>query len=451
VFAAGDVAALDGQPRPKSGVYAVREGPYLTTNLRRVLQGRSLRRYRAQRRVLALISEGRRSAVLSRGALYARGAMLWRLKDFIDRRFVTRFLSGNAKSAPHDTANTVDLATAMRCGGCGSKLAADLLTRVLRRLDVPVRAELISGIGDDAAVLLTPGRITATVDGFRAMIEDPYRLGRIAAHHALSDVFAMGGRPTAALALVSVPFMADALMEDELYQVMFGACEVLRSEGVALAGGHSSEGTELSVAFAVLGDVPAAPWRKDQLRAGDVLVVTKAIGTGVVLAGAMRGMARSRDVQATIAAMDRSNAPAAAVLAKFDVRAVTDVTGFGLLGHLSEMLRASGLAADIEASAVPVLPGARCLLEQGVESSLAPGNALALSDFEIVSGSPAAASVRLLIDPQTAGGLLAGVAAERADALLAALSQVGCEAAAIGVVRDDVAAGCGRIRVDRGH
>lgn len=445
VFAAGDVAALDGQPRPKSGVFAVREGPYLAANLQRVIEGRAPRHYRAQRRVLAIISEGSQRAIASRGAVSIHGAWVWRVKHWIDQRFMDRFdvrsktlASGSVSLDP------------MRCGGCGSKLSADLLHRVLRRLDIPVHASVITGIGDDAAVIDARGPIAATVDGFRAMIEDPYRLGRIAAHHAMSDIYAMGGVPTAALALVTVPLMADAMMEDELFQLMSGACEVLREDGAALAGGHSNEGAELSVSLAVMGVAPRSAWRKASLASGDVLLVTKAIGTGVLLAGRMRGVAYTRDVEYALAAMDDSNGRAARVLARYGVRAVTDVTGFGLLGHLAEMLHASGLGARIKADAVPVLPGALALIDQGVESTLAPSNARVLADFQIVDGPPTDSRVRVLIDPQTCGGLLFGIPSVEVDACVAELVAAGYSAAAIGSVDRQLQPGGGRIELSEG-
>ncbi len=445
VFAAGDVAALDGQPRPKSGVYAVREGPTLINNLRRAAAGERLAAYRAQRRALALISEGERRAVASRGWLFAEGVWLWRVKNFIDRRFMARF---EVPANVPDHLRDAEPMAAMRCGGCGAKLGADLLARVLRRLQVPDQADILQGVGDDAAVIATTSRTVATVDGFRAMIDDPYRFGRIAAQHALSDVFAMGAVPRVALALVSVPLMADTMMEDELYQVMAGACEVFRDSAVGLAGGHSAEAAELSLGFAVLGQAPEAPWQKGLLADGDRLLMTKPLGVGALMAGHMRGVAKSRDTQRAIESMERSNGAAADIFKKHGVHAATDVTGFGLLGHLAEMLRASGVGAEVDANAVPALPGALALIDAGIESTLAPSNARALDDFEIVGAPPTDARVRLLIDPQTSGGLLAGVAEPHVSACLAELEQAGYEVAVVGRIGSRSQVGGGVVRVD---
>ena len=435
VFAAGDVAAMVDSPRPKSGVYAVRQGPILADNLRRALVGSTLRPYRPQRRVLALISEGSRTATASRGALFAHGEWVWRWKDWIDRRFMQRFRLAPPMlpSTPNIAAAfAADLPSPMRCGGCGAKLGADMLARVLRQLDVPNQPRLAVGIGDDAAVLdVAREQVVLTADSLRAMLDDPYEFGRIAVRHALNDIHAMGCAPIAALALVTIPLMGAAQMEQELLHVMRGAMDVLRDEGVALAGGHSSEGLELALGFAVIGDVTGAPLRKAGLAIGDALVLTRPLGSGVLFAAQARGLARTRWIRQAIDAMDSSNATAARLLRECGARACTDVTGFGLLGHLSEMLRASRVGAELNLGAVPVYDGALAMLDAGVASSLQPNNELALQDF-VLDGCEADASiVRVLMDPQTAGGLLAGVPALRADACVASLRDAGYRHASV--------------------
>ena len=429
-------------PRPKSGVFAVRQGPVLADNLRRHALGKPLRKYRAQRRALALIGTADGGAVASRGTWRASGRWVWRAKDWIDRRFMRRFqelpemaevpapLAGALGAAAPDT---------MRCGGCGAKLGADILERVLRRLPVRAGADVVQGIGDDAAVLRLESRALAmTCDGFRAMVDDPYRFGRIAAHHAMNDLFAMNAAPRHALALVTVPLMADAMMEEDLYQVMAGAVAVLDAHGVTLAGGHSAEGAELSIGFAVTGVAPATPLVKAGLRAGQRLVLTKAIGSGVLLAGAMQGRAAGRDLVAVLDLMDASSAEAARILVEHGATACTDVTGFGLAGHLSEMIRASKVAARLQLPAVPMLPAAVALMESGVQSSLQPNNERALDDFMVRGCALDDPRLRMLADPQTAGGLLAGLPARAADACVATLRGAGyLDGAVIGEVLPD--------------
>lgn len=438
VFAAGDVAGMVASPRPKSGVYAVRQGPVLADNLRRFATVRRLRRYRPQRQALAIVGLGNEKAVASRGWWGVNGHLAWRWKQRLDERFIRRFSDLPAmplpqpKVAPALRPETPD---AMRCGGCGAKLGADLLQRVLDRLAIRPSAATVRGIGDDAALVrMAGGNVALSCDGFRAMIDDGYRFGRICAHHALNDLYAMGAQPAFALALASVPVMSDALMEEDLYQMLAGALSVFRPLGVDLVGGHSAEAAELGLAFTVTGAVEGTPLTKDGLSAGERLVLTKPVGTGALLAGAMQGRVRAAHLLGAIDSMDASNDCAADVLRGHGAKGCTDVTGFGLAGHLAEMARASGVGASVRLGSVPALAGALDLLATDVVSSLQRNNEQALADFLLRKTTPGAAAVRLLADPQTAGGLLAGVPERNVDACLQALRDAGYPAAEVGVV-----------------
>lgn len=441
VFAAGDVAGSAGQPRPKSGVYSVRQGPVLASNLRRYATGRPVSRFRAQRNAMAIVGLGTGDAVASRGRWAVSGPWVWRVKQWIDRRFIAKFndLPDMSEEPVKIAASlTPDMPSPMRCGGCGAKLGADLLRRVLDRLAISNSAATVQGIGDDAAIVQVAGDVAMSCDGFRAMIDDPYRFGRVGAHHALNDLFAMGARPTFALALATVPAMADALMEEDLFQVMAGALSVFGEHDVDLVGGHSAEGAELGIAFSVTGTVDGAPLQKGGMTAGDQLILTKPLGTGALLAGAMQGRTRAADLVQAIAAMDSSNAAAVATLRGAGATACTDVTGFGLAGHLAEMTRASaGVGARLYLDRVPQLAGALDLIDRGTVSSLQDNNEQALTDFTIVGIAPNAPEARILADPQTAGGLLAAVPASSAEACVRGLRAAGyVEAALIGDVID---------------
>ena len=445
VFAAGDVASLDGQQRPKSGVIAVRAGPVLATNLRRALGGRRPRRFRAQKRFLSLIGTGDGRAVASKWGLGVRGRWVWLWKDWIDRRFMRRYQQLPNMAAVSETdeprvafgGQAEKALDPMRCGGCGAKLAAGPLRRVLNRLPTQKHAAVLQGIGDDAAVLRGQAEpLLLTVDGFRSLVDDPYLFGRITAHHSLNDIYAMGARPTSAMAMATVPLMAEALMEEELYQLLKGAVDALNGDGVPLVGGHSSEGAELSLGLAVTGMAEAPLLTKGGAHAGDRLLLTKPLGVGVLLAAHMRGLAPTRLLQAGVRHMDQSNQKALAVLRAHGVRAATDVTGFGLLGHLSEMLRASDAGVEIWLEAVPRLEGALESFDGGAASTLQAGNELALADFEIRGGAPMEPVVRLLADPQTSGGLLACIPQAKVADCLEALVAAGYPASAeIGVIR----------------
>ena len=318
----------------------------------------------------------------------------------------------------------------MRCGGCGAKVESRALVAALAGLAPPPRPDIPLGLDapDDAALTLPPPRmaVVQSIDHFRAFLDDPFVFGEIAAAHALSDIHAMGARPWTALAVAAVPH--GPRMGEDLAMMMQGAARVLAADGCALVGGHSGEAAELALGFAVTGLVaPDAAWRKSGLRPGDALVLTKKLGTGIILAAQMRGLARARWLAAALDSMRRSNAAAAFILRAHGVVACTDVTGFGLAGHLLEMLRAAGTGATLHAAALPVLDGAAELAEAGIASTLAPANLAA-------AGLRTDLTAALLADPQTSGGLLAGVAADRAEACLAALRAAGLDAAIIGTV-----------------
>ncbi|HYF08090.1 MAG TPA: selenide, water dikinase SelD [Acetobacteraceae bacterium] len=449
IFAAGDTIAFDPQPIPRSGVYAVRAGAVLADNIRALLTGHRLRPYRPQGDALYIVSTGERHGIATRNGLTIGGAWVWRWKDWIDRRFMRRFRALPAMAAPApslasplaDKAALRDIsAIGMRCGGCGAKVGATVLSRALGRIKPVERPEVLVGLSapDDAAVVDTGGpRLSVlTVDYFRAILDDPYRFGMIAANHALGDVYAMGGEPQTALAIATVPYGLETKVEADLSAMMEGANEVLREAGCALVGGHTSEGAELALGFAVNGLVARdALLRKGGLRPGHALVLTKPIGTGTLLAADMRGLARARWVQAAIRHMCQSNRRAAAVLAEHGAGAATDITGFGLLGHLVEMTRASEVDARLALDRIPVLDGAREGVARGVFSSLQPQNVRLRRAVRDVERAQALPLYPLLFDPQTAGGLLAGVPGERAAACVAALRAAGyAQAAVIGWV-----------------
>ena len=446
IFAAGDIADFTDRPLEKAGVFAVRMGQPLAENLRRSLRGEPLKPYRPQRHWLALISTGDRHAVASRGVLGFAGDWVWRWKDHIDRSFMRRFTefpamaSGPAPAAPTTPGLALSAeeslqaisALAMRCGGCGAKVGATVLSRALADLTPVARDDVLIGLDapDDAAVVrLPPGKaMVHTVDFFRAFIDDPYVFGRIAANHALGDVFAMGGEPQSATAVVTVPPGLESKTEDLLRQMMGGAIEVLNAAGCALVGGHTGEGKELALGFAINGlidDNMGGLMRKGGLRPGDVLLLTKPIGTGTLMAAHARHAAKGRWIDAALRSMVLSNQAGARVLREHGARACTDLTGFGLLGHLIEMTQPSGVDAELQLSALPLLDGALECVQAGIVSSLQPANVRlrrGLRNGQDFVNDPRYA---LLFDPQTAGGLLASVPAERAEACVAALQAAG--------------------------
>ena len=445
VFAVGDIASLP-DARPKSGVFAVRQGPILTRNLKAAATGKSLRPYRAQKDFLGLISTGNRYAVASRGNWSLEGAWLWKIKDWIDVSFMRKFNQlpeMNDDERPQlasgiaDTAALRELSTiAMRCGGCGAKVGATVLSRVMQRLPDTRRDDVLIGrdAPDDCAMLAVPeGKVMVqSVDYFRAFINDSYTFGAIAANHALGDIFAMGAEAQSVLAIATVPYGRERVVEESLYELLAGALTQVEPCGAVLAGGHSSEGAELAFGLTVNGLIDQDHvLRKAGLNPGDALILTKPIGTGTLFAADMRSKAKGRWVDGAIQSMLQSSYQAAICLREYGATACTDLTGFGLVGHLVEMTRASNVDADLEMEAIPLLDGAMDCVTAGILSSLQPANLRlrrAIDDFTRASLHP---RYPLLFDPQTAGGLLAGVPADKAGACIEALVALGFPHSAI--------------------
>lgn len=420
VFAAGDCATQINHPRPKAGVYAVRQGPPLFRNVLSAALGKPLRPFKAQQRFLSLISTGHKAAVATRNGLSAQGSWAWRWKDWIDRRFMTRFQQLPEMPLASASPFSGEFDQQAQCGGCGSKVSADLLREVLSELTEGAPPE------DDASITTLPDDklLLQSVDHFRAFCDDPYLLARIAVCHALSDIYACGGDAKLVHATVTLPYAKPAIARHLLRQVMAGTLHALQAEGVALAGGHTSYGQELSLGFTATGFVSEdGLWRKSGLRAGDQLLLTKPLGTGTLFAADMQGKAKGAWIETALATMASSNKPAMEALRPFAPSACTDVTGFGLAGHLSEMLALSGVGASISPAKLPQLEGAADCFAQGIVSSLHNGNQAAFGHI--------GEDLPLLYDPQTAGGLLAGLAATDAAACVQALHDAGYKQAAV--------------------
>lgn len=431
VFAVGDSGTIDGAPTPKAGVYAVRQGPILWENIQRLLDGRPLRPFRPQSGFLKLINTGDGSAIGEYRGWTFEGRWCWRLKDWIDVRFMEMYQ--DYRPRPPMTA-AGPAGAAMRCLGCGGKVGGTVLSRAIARLDPPASDQVLLGLGaaDDAAVVrFASGAAAASVDFFAAPLDDPFLVGRIAALHSASDLFAKGLQPAAALALATIPVGDERQQAEMLHAALAGAVEEFKGMGAALVGGHTIEGPQFSLGFAVLADAGAGPLRpKSGLRPGDRLILTKPLGTGVLLAAHQQARCKAEWMEPLIATMLRSNQSAAETAARFQVSAATDVSGFGLAGHLLEMLSASGAAAEIDLDRIPLLAGFAELVRGGVESTLAPANRANAADVEASPEARNGEKFASLFDPQTAGGLLLGVAGRHAEELVQAIRAAG-DAAAI--------------------
>ncbi|MFN3606845.1 MAG: selenide, water dikinase SelD, partial [Cypionkella sp.] len=399
--------------------------------------GGTLRAYRPQRDYLKLISLGDRRAVADKWQLPLRGRWLWRLKDKIDRDFMDKFARYPEMTRPAVPPHAVQglgeaIGDKPMCGGCGGRLGADQLAGALRALPAPRRADIVTARGDDAAVLRSGGGFQViTTDHLRSFGLDPALMARIAAIHALGDVWAMGAAPQAALAQITLPPAAAPIAAQMLAEIMAAATAVMTRAGADMVGGHTAFGDALSIGFTVTG-LCARPILKSGAQLGDALILTKPLGSGVIMAAEMAlgradGLILGEVVARALTHMQRDQGAAAAILAPH-AHAISDVTGFGLAGHLLEMLDGAHLGAHIRADAIPLMQGALALAQAGYGSGLLPSNIAAHAGR--VDGA-AVSLGDMLHDPQTAGGLLAAVPAHMAGSLLAALHAGGDDDAAI--------------------
>ena len=438
VFAAGDIATVQGYPRPKAGVFAVRQGKPLFTNLRRIFSGQALVPYRPQAQYLSLIGTGDGRAIASWSGLGWHSSLLWRWKDQIDRTFMRRLdelpkmEEGDRpyRSGPQLSDTSSAAIDTMHCAGCGSKIGRTILNRVLQRLPAIPGQDILIGLDepDDAAVIQVPAGqlLVQTIDYFRSLLNDPFTFGQIATHHCLSDLYAMGATPHSVLAVVTVPYGTESVMEETLFQVLSGAGRVLRESHIALIGGHTSEGPDLAFGLSGNGLVSADHLlRKSGMQPGQALVLTKAIGTGTLFAADMCHQAKGRWIEQAVASMLQSNQAAAHVFRQHGATACTDVTGFGLLGHLVEMVVASKVGIELDLKAIPLLPGARNTISAGYVSSLQGQN---LRTAAYVQPNPSLENLTaysLLFDPQTSGGLLTSIPDSQTKACLQQLQSLG--------------------------
>ena len=415
IFAVGDCAHLSHAPRPKAGVFAVREAPYLFDNLRARLSGGVLRPFWPQKDYLKLISLGGKEALAEKFGTARRGRLLWAWKDRIDRAFMDQFedLPVMESERPLQTALGVDeaLGDAPFCGGCGAKVGRDALGHALAQLPAEARSDVEHLPGDDAGLLRTGGvDQVLTTDHLSAVVEDPVTMARIATVHALGDVWAMGAQPQAAVLSLILPRMSSDLQARTVAEVAQSVHEVLHTAGAALVGGHTTMGDTMTIGLSITGLCDAPPITLSGAKPGDALVLTKPIGSGVIMAADMRRQARGENVLACLKWMQTPQQDAA--LALRDAHAMTDVTGFGLAGHLSGMCTASQVGATVHLHDVPLMEGALELAEAGVRSSIYPDNR------QIITGDlPDIAQADLMFDPQTGGGLLAAVEPSTAAAL----------------------------------
>ena len=334
---------------------------------------------------------------------------------------------------------TVRLTQQVKAGGCASKLAPGALAAVLARLPKPTDPNLLVGFetSDDAGIYRISEKhaLVQTVDFFTPLVDDPFTFGQIAATNALSDVYAMGGRPVTALSVVCFPPDGDL---DVLEQIMKGGIAKMAEAGCVVVGGHSVRDSEIKFGYAVTGLIdPKRVFTNAGAVVGDALILTKPIGTGVITTALKQGIADAEWIERAVQSMTTLNRAASELVAGANaVHAMTDITGFGLMGHCREMALGSGVTMEIVVEEVPIIDGAVDAVRSGAISA---GLLADRSFAECISGDAPGSHIpddlrTLLYDPQTAGGLLVSVSACEADALLGSFCNAGFNAARIGSI-----------------
>lgn len=435
IFAVGDSGTIVDDKTSKAGVYAVRQGPILWANIKATLSGKQYTKYAPQRSFLKLINTGDGSAIGEWKGFSFAGTWAKALKDRIDGRFIKMYQASASMGRGEEQ---------MQCKGCGCKLPADVLEHALgwTGTDQPI---INSNQLDDAAVVQTSaGKIIASTDFFTSPFDDPWLTGRVIALHAASDLFAMGANVKAALANIVIPDGKPADQRRVLSEMLHGARLEFSTMGAEIVGGHTIVGPRSEIGFTVLGESPenGLLLRKGNLVAGDRLYLTKPLGVGALMAAHMRSQCRAQDYETLIKTMLQRQHRIAAVAVALGIRAGTDITGFGLAGHLIEMLKASQKSASIELNQLPLLPGARDAILSGIESTLAPDNRQVECHIAVSSSQQSTPEYRILFDPQTSGGLLLGVPSKLANEFEQKLidADVG-RAVIVGIVGDKTEAG----------
>ncbi len=440
VFATGDIATMANHPRPKAGVFAVRQGKPLFHNLRRFLQKQPLKPFHPQTHYLSLLNTADGKAVAARGAWGWRSPLLWQWKNYIDQRFIRRL------NHPPQISSYLSLSPSPHLpippsppSPIPSKVDSSILFRVLQRIQAvpyPSNTEILLGLNtpDAAAIVqIPPGKVLVqAVDYFTALLDDPFVFGQISANQALNDLYAMGAMPQSALAIATVPCGTAAKVEESLYQLLSGTVKVLHEAGAVLIGGHMTEGAMLAFGLSCngLADVNTL-LRKNELQPEHALILTKPLGTGTLFAAKMQRKALGRWIDLAVRSMLQSNQQAAFCFLQQQAVACTDIAGFGLVGHLLEMVRASSVAVNLNLEAIPILPGALETMAMGILSSLPPKNLEGSQFIQNLDSVIQHPKFQLLFDPQTSGGLLAAVPLERAISCLQHLRHLGYTDSAI--------------------
>jgi selenide,water dikinase len=353
---------------------------------------------------LALIGIGGKYAVASKGNFGAKSTLLWKLKDYIDRKFMAQFENFPAMSVE------------VPCGGCAAKVSPLALCGLLGR-------SVENGVSSEDASLFNLGsqNYIASIDRLTAIVSDPYVFGEIAVNHSLNDIYAVGGRAKYIQVVAELPRATAPLHGRDLERLMAGIRAQCKRENVSIIGGHSGLSDELGVTISVIGETNRASSKKVSGKLGDIILITKPLGTGLVFSGLMHQKSTAKMVETALRSMQESNQAWGSLFHSLEIRAVTDVSGFGFLGHLLEILDSKTTALLFE-SKIPRFEGVNALIKSGVQSTAYAQNTIFLPQL---LNSAQSRNFEILCDPQTSGGLLAVVPESKYNQLKHRAEQLG--------------------------
>ena len=426
-FAVGDCAHFPSKAVDKSGVYAVRQAPILYKNILKLLSNKGLVQFKPQSDYLKLIVYEGESAIFLRNGVAFSAKWVWALKSFIDKKFIKNFKK-LSEMVTKDMENARSNNQKMLCGGCGSKVGNVILESSLSKLSDPSSKHIVSKIGDDAAIIKFNSLFQAlTTDHLRSFTKDAWLQSKITAIHALGDIWAMGSDPEIALTNIIIPESSNDIQKRTIEEIIDGANSVFGAEGVKIVGGHTSLGKELVIGFTLGGFSKNQPKTVDRASVGDQIILTKPLGSGVLLAGEMRFEGEGQDLKNLFDAMSKSQSSIANVLRKV-ANSMTDITGFGLGGHLLNIVSKSNVGAKLYLDQIPVYPGANDLIAKDIRSSIFENNYM-YSERMIIK---TIANTDILFDPQTSGPLLATVPKSKVKGIITSGEKLGFECKVIG-------------------
>jgi len=437
IFAAGDCATMVDSPRPKAGVFAVRQAPHLYENIKRTLMIQPLQSFKPQKHYMALMRLPRNRTLFSRHQTAFNSSWMWRLKHRIDQKFMDAFadlkpMMRSLTAQSNILAESLELQSQskIQCRGCAGKLSHEDLIGSFAQLS-PTAASLLD---DDACESTIDGHryLLQSIDGLSDLVGDPFLFGQIALEHACNDVAAKGVKPNAALVSVDVPRASSMIMRDMLGQVTSGFQKACSTHRLHYLGGHTSIGAELKIHCSITAwHNESVVWSKGKCRVGDLIVVTKPIGTAALLAAHMQGLCKGVWREQAIQSMLQSHLPIVAHLRQFDISSGTDITGFGLGVHVAQLIKGQDeLSIQIHVDEIACLDGFLEVTDRKVRSSLFEDNLLALSQFAHPDLCDELAAAKLC-NPETSGPLALALPAEHAHTLVMTLQKHGFERARI--------------------